>query len=74
MIHMYKGTDIGISYHKCRIRVIIQSDVGVSLHSKTSSTVHVCSTLMEHVHTFMYTSIKACSLCFFYNPYDYVPF
>ena len=45
----------------------------VCLHSKTHP---LCSTVMGHAHiaVYVYTSIGACFLHFFYNPYNYVPF
>ena len=46
---------------------IVTCDVGVSLHSKIHPLFMKYS--MAQAHSVMHTSIRACFLCLFYNPY-----
>ena len=55
-------TDIGI-VTDIGCYQITQCDVGVSCIQRS------CSTVMAHAQSVMYTSIRACFLYFFYNPY-----
>ena len=49
---------------------IVTCDVGVSLHSKTHP-LFMKPVQQGHKHTVLciYSTIRACFLCFFYNPY-----
>ena len=60
----------GGNKYACVCYQVTQCDVGVSLHSKTHPL--SCCTAMAHAHSAMYTSIRACFLCFFFNTYMYM--
>ena len=47
---------------------IVTSDVGVSLHFEIHP-LFMKYSIIAQAHSVMHTSIRACFLCFFYNPY-----
>ena len=48
---------------------IVTFDVGVYLHSKIHPLfMKYCNGTSTQCYAYNYTSIRACSLCFFYNP------
>ena len=52
----------------------VGTDIGIKLlpvmsEFQDTSTVHEVATAMAQAHSVMHITIRACFLCFFYNPY-----